>query len=204
MLAGENRKEKAVKKWFSRDNLVILILAGVLLFVIALPTKEKEEEKGNMLIKEKTVSTEDATEVSRVETQRTWEEYACKQEDRLKTLLTSMDGVGNVEVMLTFVSSEELVVEKDTPTVRSNTVEKDSAGGSRTVSQFEEGDTTVYNDVSGTAQPYVIKTLNPRVEGALVVAQGASDPEICMNITEAVQALFGVEAHRVKVVDMDS
>ena len=33
------------KKWFSRDNLLLLVLLGVLLFVIALPVK-KEERKG--------------------------------------------------------------------------------------------------------------------------------------------------------------
>ena len=27
------------KKWFQRDNLIILVLSGVLLFIIALPTK---------------------------------------------------------------------------------------------------------------------------------------------------------------------
>lgn len=34
------------KKWFSRDNLLLLVLLGVLLFVIALPVKRKTAERG--------------------------------------------------------------------------------------------------------------------------------------------------------------
>ena len=48
----------------------------------------------------------------------------------------------------------------------------------------------------------MVKTLNPRVEGVLVVAEGAGDGTVARNITEIAQALFGVEAHRVKVVSM--
>lgn len=34
------------KKWFSRDNLLLLVLLGVLLFVIALPVKKEDSGKG--------------------------------------------------------------------------------------------------------------------------------------------------------------
>ena len=37
-----------MEKWFRKDNLIIMVLAGILLAVIALPTKEEknnEEEK---------------------------------------------------------------------------------------------------------------------------------------------------------------
>lgn len=33
-------EDERVRKLFRRDNLLILILAGILLFIIALPTKE--------------------------------------------------------------------------------------------------------------------------------------------------------------------
>ena len=211
ILAQDNSGENRLRKWFTRDNLVILVLGGILLFVIALPLEDKtpkEDTPGtnNVLMRE------DNTGISRTQgtgqndssaTGAVLEEYAALQEAKLEELLSVMEGVGRVEVMLTFVSSEELVVEKDKPTVRSNTVEKDSAGGSRTVSQFESGDTTVYSNCAGDATPYVVKTLNPRVEGVLVVAQGAANGNVSRDIAEAVQALFGVEAHKVKVVEMN-
>ena len=40
------------------------------------------------------------------------------------------------------------------------------------------------------------------IRGVLVVAQGGGDPVIVQNITEAVMALFGIEAHKIKVMKM--
>lgn len=198
---------QGLRKWFTKDNLIILVLAGILLFVIALPTRSKEEADAKPVIgraeTEKNAESETVAGGKTAETDSALDAYAIKQEERLRGLLESMEGVGKVEVMITYASSEELVVEKDAPVVRSNTVEKDSTGGTRTVTQYEAGDTTVYDGVSGESKPYVIKTLSPRVEGVLVVAQGAGDPMVGRNIADAVQALFGVEAHRVKVLGMD-
>lgn len=204
-------------KWFRKDNLIILILLGILLFIIALPTKESGQGAGDLTglggladpfhdtVQSVSVKEGIAVETSgkaSEEDSSALEEYAMLQEAKLEALLSSVEGVGKVEVMLTFLSSEELVVEKDAPVVRSNTVEKDSEGGTRTVTQYESGDSTVYLSGSGASEPYVIKTLNPRVEGILVVAEGAGDDMVNGTIVEIVQALFGVEAQRVKVVPM--
>lgn len=56
---------------------------------------------------------------------------------------------------------------------------------------------------SGNNEPFVVKTLLPRVEGVVVVAQGAGTGNINKSITDVVQALFDVEAHKVKVVKMN-
>lgn len=202
------------KKWFRRDNLIVLILLGILLFIIALPTKEREETGDGMEnilgVNGEQISLPDfsesveetAAELPKDSSAGVIADYEAKQEAKLAELLSNVEGVGKVEVMLTFVSSEELVVEKDAPVVRSSTVEKDSADGTRTITQYEHGDSTVYRSSSGESEPYVVKTLNPRVEGVLVVAEGAGDGTVNRNITEIAQALFGVEAHRVKVVAM--
>lgn len=198
------------KQWFHRDNLIIVVLAGILLLVISLPTKETQDSREqNVLKRSKGDAVASGSETEGADSQSAGngfegmlEDYEEEQEQKLEELLASMEGVGKVEVMLTFASSEELVVEKETPTVRSNTVEKDSAGGNRTISDFEMGDTTVYRNVAGDSEPFVVKTLNPRVEGVLVVAQGAANGVVSQNITEAVCALYGVEVHRVKVLDM--
>lgn len=202
-----------VKKWFRRDNMIVLILVGVLLFVIALPTKKGEETGDGMEnilgVNGEQISSMDfpasageAAELPNDSPTGINTDYEAEQEEKLAKLLSNVEGVGKVEVMLTFVSSEELVVEKDAPVVRSSTVEKDSADGTRTITQYEHGDSTVYRSSSGESEPYVIKTMNPRVEGVLVVAEGAGDGTVNRNITEIAQALFGVEAHRVKVVVM--
>jgi len=181
------------RKWFRRDNLLILILSGVLLFIIVLPTEQKSENESKEQL-EQTVQ-QPVTET---------EDFVSSLERRLEELLEEMSGVGKVKVMITLKSSEERIVEKDEPVSRSNTNENDSAGGSRMVTQMETGSSTVYSNTGSDSEPYVVKTLSPQVEGVVVVAQGAGNGVINQNITDMVQALFDVEAHKVKVVKMES
>ena len=42
--------------------------------------------------------------------------------------------------------------------------------------------------------------LSPRIEGVLVIADGGDNAIVIENITEAVQALFGVDTHKIKVM----
>lgn len=195
------------KKWFRRDNLLILILSGVLLFIIALPAKESKTGsdagqggKSALSGQQDGGTAEEGSASGPYEQENT--DFASDLEERLESILSQMAGVGEVKVMITLQSSEELVVEKDEPVSRSNTNESDSAGGSRIVTQVDSEESTVYRSSGSDSEPYVIKTLSPQVEGVVVVAQGAGSGTVDKNITEMVQALFGVEAHKVKVVKM--
>lgn len=197
-------KGKDVKKWFRRDNLVVFILTGVLLVIIALPTKEdrdgedKEPRTGEGSVAQQPSGDSGGTEAY------SGQEYAGQLEQRLGEMLSRMEGVGQVRVMITLKSSEELVVEKEQPYLRSSTAENDAQGGSRTVSQVETEENTVYRTNGSVSEPYVVKTLPPEVEGVVVVAEGAGTGTVDRTIVEMVQALFGVEAHKVKVVKMET
>ncbi len=192
-------EKKGYEKWFRRDNLIILVLAGVLLFLIALPVEDEEKE-------------EDAspeTAAAGAEDGGFWEasangwpqeEYASYLEGRLERILSGMDGAGEVEVMITLASSQELVVEKDSVSGTARTDETDSEGGNRRIDQTDRQVTTVYATEGNENSPYVVKRLSPRVEGVVVAADGAGSGTLDRDITEVVQALFGVEAHKVKVV----
>lgn len=203
-------EKKGIQKWFQRDNLIILILSGVLLLIIALPTKEtsKDTRQQDNAQTGKTVAADDADTSSPGSAMALREtdadSYAAQLELRLAKTLAGMSGVGKVNVMITLQSSEELVVEKDQPLTRSNTTETDSEGGSRSVYQTDSQETTVYRSSGSDSEPYVVKTLTPKVEGVVVVAEGAGNGETSRNITEAVEALFGIEAHKIKVLRMGS
>lgn len=201
-----------VKKWFRRDNLIVLILSGVLLFIIALPTKGTDRQDGKIQTSETKTAEGDVNEkasksqengVNEFKEGTGQQEYIAYLEEKLKATLSDMAGVGRVEVMITLKASEELVVEKDEPVSRSNTSEEDSEGGRRVTAQLESGESTVYRTVGSDSEPYVIKTLTPTVEGVVVVAEGAGNGGVNKNITEIAQALFGVEAHKVRVVKME-
>ena len=197
-------KDKNFKKWFKKDNLIILILAGILLVIIALPTKDdgdSESEDAQAGVQNSaSVRTEDGAAADAAYSD---DEYARQLEQRLKDILSQMEGVGQVRVMITLKSSPELVVEKEQPYLRSSTTESDSQGGNRVVSQTEMEENTVYKTNGNASEPYVIKTLPPQIEGVVVVAQGAGTGTVDRTIVEMVQALFNVEAHKVKVVKME-
>ena len=198
-------EEKGIQKWFRKDNLIVLVLAGILLVIIALPTKEggKPQESGGDEVSG--IAGMDSGTVTGQNTEPEEEEsYAAYLEDRLTKVLSQMAGVGKVEVMITVSSSRELVVDKEQPVNRSSTNEKDAQGGSRSVSQVDSGENTVYRTQGGESTPFVVKTLTPRIEGVLVVAEGAGSGTVDRNIVEIAQALFGVEAHKVKVVKMQA
>ena len=202
-------------KWFRRDNLLILVLLGVLLFIVALPVKKEdpeakgtgteitEQDNAGIFTSSGTEATaqQDTVETgTRAVTAGSTEEYSAYLEEKLKKMLESVRGLEEVEVMITLESSEERIVEKDMTAERSQTEEQDSAGGTRTVSSSNTGYQTVYQDGSQGA-PFVVKTITPKVEGVLVVAEGAGKGNMTGEITQIAQALFGVEAHKVKVLE---
>lgn len=180
-----------------KDQLVILLLFGVLLIVIALPAEPRKEgvEKDT----EKLTGSE--AELVQTETGVSYEE---QQEVRLKKALEKVAGVGETEVMLTLASSSEKIVEKDQPSESQLVEEADAAGGSRTIRDNSVSETTVYEEGSdGGRTPYVVRELEPKVEGVIVVAQGGGDARVRQDILEAVQALFPVEAHKIKIMKME-
>lgn len=99
-------------------------------------------------------------------------------EKKLETLLSGMEGAGKVKVMITETVSRERQVEKD------------------------EESTVYERDSQGRETPYVSRSIAPKIEGVLVLAQGGENAVVAKNITDAVVALFGIEAHKIKVMKM--
>ena len=152
---------KPLEKWMKKENLGVLLLVGLLLLVIALPTRQENE---NTITEENTQETDQSLQE---------QDWQTKMEERL------VEGVGKVEVFLTCEGTQEKVVEKD------------------------ETETVYERDSRGNQTPYVSAEIYPQVTGVLVVAQGGDDPVVIQNIQEAVQVLFQVEAHKIKVMKMN-
>lgn len=176
-----------------KDQLLIFFLVGVLLLVIALPagTKEKEKDSGRNEIGGE----------EEVGNQAEEQDYARYLERRLEETLSQLDGAGNVRVMVTLQSSAQKIVEKDTQGERDAITEEDSQGGRRTSENTSHQETTVYEGVGEKSQePYVSKELTPRVEGVVVLAEGGENALVKRNITEAIQALFGIDTHKIRIM----
>ena len=120
---------------------------------------------------------------------------------RIEEVLREVEGVGNVKVMVTFQSSSEKIIEKDQATNSQTVTESDKQGGKRETKEAQDSEATVYNSTSGGEQtPYVTKEVNPKVEGVVVIAEGGGNAVVIKNITEAIQALFDVDTHKIKVM----
>lgn len=198
--------EKHTKNGMKKENMIVFILLGVLLFIIAMPTKENNSpnnsKKSGFLDSKNEIM--EKQEIQHAETAKTQtEEYADYLEKRLAETLSSMEAAGKVKVMVTVNATTREVVEKDHATIRSNTTETDSEGGSRNINNLESNETTLYTvDAQGNQIPYVIQVFEPEITGVVVVAQGAGKEKVNSDISEAIQALFGIEAHKIKIVKM--
>mgnify|MGYP006939744419 CR=1 FL=1 len=182
-----------------KSDWVAIALAGVLILIIAMPLSPKQSDGENTAGQETAGTVSDSGN-----TQGSQNAYAAALEKRLKHVLGQMEGVGKTEVMITLSDSGETIVEKDQKEQTNRIEESDASGGTRTTTDQEMEETTVYVENSSEKHPYVTKEVLPKVEGVLVVAEGGDDPKVISDISDTVMALFRVEAHKIKVVKMSS
>ena len=181
------------KKWrqLKKTDWIAAALVGVLLLVVAMPSGGTGVHKKEDTAQEKT------------EQKYEKKDYAEYLEHKLEQVLGQMEGVGKVSVMVTVADQGEDIIEKD-KTEHTSTVTNTDSGSMEMTTEKESGEETVYEESGGEKAPYVSKEILPEIEGVLVVAEGGDSPRIVSDISDAVKALFQVEAHRIKVVKMSS
>lgn len=209
---GKFFSDKRLKK----ENFIVVLLIGILLLVIAWPVSDKknQEQVSKSGITDSNADILDLTAGKKEQDSQkkdtgtdtvSLQSYTKQMEHTLEEILSTMEGAGKVKVMITLKASEETVIEKDTVRQRSGTTEVDSEGGSRNTSDISDSEETVYiSTQGGTDTPFVKQIISPQIEGVVVSAQGGNDKTVIKNITEAIQALFGVEVHKIKVIKMIS
>jgi stage III sporulation protein AG len=198
----EKEKKKLSLKEIGPSRLVIMLLAGIFLLVLSFPdlfsSDKTSDTSGNTA---KTISVSD---VVNQEDQAETDTYAKLMEERLENILAKVKGIGAVDVMITLKASKELIVLKDQPYTQESMNESDGEGGNRVSSGIDKEDSTVIvDDGSGESLPFIIQELEPEVAGIVVIAGGGDNPVIMTEIVDAVQVLFNVPAHKVKVMKMN-
>lgn len=123
-------------------------------------------------------------------------------ENRLVGILSEIQNAGKVSVMITLKTGTELIPAKDESISDKTTNEKDMEGGTRTINENTTSDQVVFmNDQGGTSKPLVLKEIKPDIKGVIIVAEGAKDPKVKLQLTEAVQTVLDVPAYRVSVFE---
>lgn len=123
-------------------------------------------------------------------------------EVRLETILSNIRGVGNVKVFINYAESSETVAMYNENSKTSVTEETDTSGGIRKVEETDSQKEIVYQDDNGNKMPIVQKTVQPKIEGAIITAKGASDINIKTSIIQAVEAATGLATHKIQVFEM--
>ena len=177
----------------------MILLIGLLLLVIAIPVPRESDKEQEETKRETSVGIRSGNGTGAEDT--LVGQYEAYLEKRVADALECVEGVGKTEVVITLKSSGQKVIEKDQISNSRTTTEEDSAGGTRVEKEGEAEKTSIYEQrEDGSQTPYVSREMLPEVEGVAVIAEGGDHPVVVQNITEAIQALFGIEAHKIKIM----
>ncbi|GAA0177222.1 stage III sporulation protein AG [Clostridium sediminicola] len=174
-------------------NIIILILIAILLIIVS----ENFGSSKPIFSNKDTPKVEDTNTIIQVS-----QDYQTQVEEELKSILEHIDGVGKVVVMINFEGGEEQVPAINTNDSTSLTEENDGEGGTRKTTQNNDGKTVVMMNGDGGNEPLILKKISPSVEGVCVVAEGASNDLMKLNIQKAVITLFGIPENKVTVYPM--
>ena len=186
----KKERKKITWKDFGPEKIILIAIAGIILLV----TNFSEWKAGSGT--EKTDTTEKTEDFNENES------YIEDMENKLVHILEKVDGVGQVEVMITLKSSRESVLNKDA-SEESQTEEENSNGTKKYSQNDKREEETVLADASGESAPYVIKELAPEISGVIIACEGADNNTVASAVTQAAQVLFGISSNHIKVLKME-
>ena len=188
-----NRIFEKIQNKSGKEKITIVVLTGILLLVISLPTGSKSGQ----------TETNENTQTRQTGLSESAKSYETVLEEKLEKALKKVEGVGEVSVVITLKNTSEKIIAADSDYSESVIQESDSAGGVRSTTQQSGSTSNIYYDTQEGSEPYVTKENMPEVEGIVIVAKGGGDGNVCDDITAAAEALLGVPAHKIKVLKMN-
>lgn len=166
--------KKAVEKFLKkikRDKRVALIvcvgLVGIILLTISELLPQKSEPKENP-------KETNATDIR--------DNYEKNLEERLTSIVSSINGAGRTEVMVTLASGDENVY----------AVKEKSSDGSR------EREYVVI-DSDSNESGLLLKVIEPEIRGVAVVCEGADSANVRQEIVSTVSAVLGISTNRISI-----
>lgn len=124
-------------------------------------------------------------------------------ENKLKNILSKIQGVGEVEVCLNYSETSEVVAMYNENSITSTTEETDDTGGSRKIEETDIKKDVIFEENDGTKTPITAKVIKPKIEGAIITAQGAGNADVKSSIIQAVEAVTGLATHKIQVFEME-
>lgn len=120
----------------------------------------------------------------------------------LAEILSQVRGAGRVTVKVSFSTGRAYDYAENATREESTTTERDSGGVTRETMQARTSGevVTTQERTGGLAVPVVRSVMEPRVQGVLVVSDGAGDPRVKGALTDAVTTLLDIPPHKVAVL----
>ena len=120
--------------------------------------------------------------------------FVKKQEEKIREILSRIDGVSDPFIMITLEASSEHIY-----AVKKNIKENSSRNGETTQKEISE-DIIFYGD---GRQPILIKEIEPKIKGVAVICRGISSPDMQLKIINLVSTVLKLPTNRVYVISAD-
>ena len=177
------------------ENLVVFLILLIVTIVAINLIWGKEEQK----TVENQIETEHKVLAENIENSTTNETNAYNLEQEVEEVLSKIEGVGKVKVLITYSESSQIVAMYNENKNISVTEETDSEGGIRTIEATDANKEII---LDGDNNPITEKIVMPKIEGAIIIAEGGGDAILKSNIVQAVSAVTGLASHKVQVFKM--
>lgn len=182
------------------ENLVVFLVL-LIITIIAINTiwgNEKEE------IKKEDTNTSYKQLAENLDNSNNEELLEYNLEQNLEDILSNISGVGKVKVLVTYSETSQVVAMYNETYTSSNTEETDTNGGVRKIEQTDTNKEIVYEEKDGEKTPITQKVIMPKIEGAIITAEGAGNINTKTNIIQAVSAATGLASYRIQVFEMST
>ncbi len=178
---------ETIKQISEKTRLSKKLLAVLALFVAGLAA---------LLLSEFVQGSDDTAEQATTSSQRaSTQEYVQALEERLNSIISSIDGAGTTRVMITLESGNEDVY------LQNSDYGEDVDEGGR--GHREVKDEYVIVDSGGAENGIVVRVEEPKIRGVAVVCEGGGNAYVKEQIVSTVTALLDISSARVSVAKMN-
>lgn len=192
----EENKENNKKK---TENLIFFIILLIITIIIINIVWNGDKDSSNKQDSNSTNSKQLAKENESVVDAST--NATNELETKLENILSKIQGVGEVNVFINYSESSEIVPMYNENKKTSNTQETDTSGGTRVTQQEDSQKEIIYEEKNNTKSPITQRVVEPKIEGAIITAKGASNADVKTNIIQAVEAATGLATHKIQVFE---
>lgn len=172
------------------ENLVVFLILLIITVIAINMIWSKDEDQPDEEASYKVLASENSNITENIE-------YDLQTE--LEDILSKMDGIGKVDVLITY-SQTSTVVPMYSKTESSTVTEENDSGGGTRKQESSNLNKEVITDGDNKAITQTV--ILPKVEGAIVIAEGGGNATTKANIIQAVSAVTGLATYKVQVFEM--